>query len=151
MEQSIRKTAHFAAQNPDKLNVVAGNMLPWLKEYKIVAFYGEMGAGKTTLIKAICKEMEVEDVVSSPTFALVNEYHTRDNQPVFHFDFYRIENISELYDLGYEDYFYSGNLCMVEWPEKAPSLIPESALTVRIEVMESGDREISVIPPASES
>ncbi|HYX08552.1 MAG TPA: tRNA (adenosine(37)-N6)-threonylcarbamoyltransferase complex ATPase subunit type 1 TsaE [Bacteroidales bacterium] len=149
-EQNVKFSMRYAAQTPDELNAVAREMLPVMKEYKIVAFYGEMGAGKTTLIKAICEEMEVEDVVSSPTFALVNEYHTRDNQPVFHFDFYRIEKISELYDLGYEDYFYSGNLCMIEWPEKAPSLIPESALTVRIEVKESGKREISVIAPATE-
>ena len=141
----------YAAQTPVKLNAVAREMIPIMKEYKIVAFYGEMGAGKTTLIKAICEEMGVADVVSSPTFALVNEYHTSDNQPVFHFDFYRINDISELYDLGYEDYFYSGNLCMIEWPEKAPSLIPETALTVRIKVKESGEREIFVTSPVSES
>ena len=150
MEQNIRSTEKYTAQTPENLREVARELIPLLSEYKIIAFYGEMGAGKTTLIKAICEEMAVEDVVSSPTFALVNEYHTHNNESIFHFDFYRIEKISELYDLGYEDYFYSGNLCMIEWPEKAPSLISESALTVKIEARESGEREIFVVFPASE-
>lgn len=99
---------------------------------RIVLFYGPMGAGKTTLIKALCEALGVEDTVTSPTFALVNEYSTANGEPVFHFDFYRIERIEEVYDLGYEEYFYSGHLCLVEWPEKIDGLIPYGDPSVRL-------------------
>lgn len=114
---------------------------------RIVLFYGSMGAGKTTLIKAICEALGVDDTVTSPTFALVNEYSTTNGEPVFHFDFYRIERIEEVYDMGYEEYFYSGHLCLVEWPEKIDDLIPYDDPSVRlstisISVNEKGARII---------
>lgn len=112
---------------------------------KVFAFYGNMGAGKTTLIKAICKEMEVTDYATSPTFSLVNEYHTPEDESIFHFDFYRINNITELYDIGYEEYVYSGNICFIEWPTKAESLIPEDAVKVEIIVNEDDSRTINLI------
>jgi tRNA threonylcarbamoyladenosine biosynthesis protein TsaE len=91
---------------------------------KVIAFYGEMGVGKTTLIKAICEEMSVSSIVSSPTFSIVNEYHTVKDEKIYHFDFYRIQSIDEAYDLGYEEYFYSKNHCLIEWPEKIGELLP---------------------------
>jgi tRNA threonylcarbamoyladenosine biosynthesis protein TsaE len=89
-----------------------------------LAFYGEMGAGKTTMIKEICKNLNVNDITSSPSFSLINEYQTNRGLKIFHFDFYRIRKKEEIFDLGYEEYFYSGNLCLIEWPEKVESLLP---------------------------
>jgi tRNA threonylcarbamoyladenosine biosynthesis protein TsaE len=111
---------------------------------KIFVFYGLMGAGKTTFIKEVCKALNVKDVVSSPTFSLVNEYHTTDNKKIFHFDFYRIKDESEAYDLGYEDYFYSGNYCLIEWPEKIESIVPEDCIIVNITQMENEKRKITI-------
>ena len=108
----------------------------------VIAFYGKMGAGKTTFIKALCEELGVEDVITSPTFAIVNEY-TVDSQSIYHFDFYRIKKIEEVYDMGYEDYFYSGNLCLIEWPELIEELLPENALRVTIEEQPDGSRIIA--------
>jgi len=108
----------------------------------VIAFYGKMGAGKTTFIKALCEELGVEDVITSPTFAIVNEY-TIDRQSIYHFDFYRIKKIEEVYDMGYEDYFYSGNLCLIEWPELIEDLLPEDALRVTIEEQPDGSRTIT--------
>jgi len=105
-------------------------------EDRVFAFYGAMGAGKTTFIKAICKELGSSDYVTSPTFALINEYSTRDGSVIYHFDFYRIKKLEEAFDLGYEDYIYSGNYCLIEWPEMIESLLPEGVVEVRI--METG-------------
>ena len=110
---------------------------------KEFAFYGKMGAGKTTFIKAICEEMGVDDVITSPTFAIVNEYETSEEDTIYHFDFYRIKKIEEVYDMGYEEYFYSGNLCFIEWPELIEDLLPEDATKVTIEEAEDGSRVIS--------
>ena len=120
---------------------------------KVIAFYGKMGAGKTTFIKALCEELGVEDVITSPTFAIVNEYEVNENssrytlysslKKIYHFDFYRIKKIEEVYDMGYEDYFYSGNLCLIEWPELIEDLLPEEALCVTIEEQSDGSRLIS--------
>ncbi len=111
-------------------------------DHRVFAFYGEMGAGKTTFIKALCEVLKVRDVVSSPTFALVYEYNSEVAGAVYHFDLYRIRKIEELYDLGYEDYFYSGNLCFIEWPEKAEHLLPSDALKVFITVNPDGSRSV---------
>ena len=114
------------------LDEVADEILSSLGERSVVLFRGEMGAGKTTLISRIAARMGVEDSVTSPTFALVNQYEGRGGRRIYHFDFYRIDRIEEVYDLGYEEYFYSGDLCLVEWPEKIETLVPGDALTVRI-------------------
>ena len=110
---------------------------------KVFAFYGKMGAGKTTFIKAICEALGVEDVVTSPTFAIVNEYVTP-KESVYHFDFYRIKNLREAYDIGTEEYFYSGCPCFIEWPELIEELLPEDTVRVCIEVHEDGSRTVSM-------
>ena len=127
----------------DRIDEVAQKFLETTEQFRVVAFSGELGAGKTTFIQALCRTLGVEREVNSPTFALVNEYFTRDGESLFHFDLYRIEDPSELFDLGYEEYFYSGDRCFIEWPEKASHLIPEDALLVKIEVMEDGVRTAS--------
>ena len=111
---------------------------------KIFAFYGEMGAGKTTFIKAVCKSMEVTGTITSPTFSLVNEYETDNGMTIYHFDFYRIENIEEVYDFGYEDYFYSDKMCFIEWPELVETLLPEDVVEVKISADDNEQRLISV-------
>lgn len=108
----------------------------------VLAFYGKMGAGKTTFIKALCEEFGVEDVITSPTFSIVNEYTNREGKPIYHFDFYRIKKIEEVYDMGYEDYFDSGNLCLLEWPELIENLLPEDVLKITISEQEDGSRLI---------
>ena len=108
-------------------------------EHRVFAFYGKMGAGKTTFIKAICEELGVTDVITSPTFAIVNEYEG----PIYHFDFYRIKRIEEVYDMGYEDYFYSGALCFIEWPELIEELLPDDAVRVNIVEQPDGSRLVS--------
>ncbi|MDR1551851.1 MAG: tRNA (adenosine(37)-N6)-threonylcarbamoyltransferase complex ATPase subunit type 1 TsaE [Prevotellaceae bacterium] len=119
-------------------------LLDEIKNKRIIAFYGKMGAGKTTVIKEICRQMNVTDVVNSPTFALVNEYHCADGKSIFHFDFYRINKIDEVYDLGYEEYFYSNNLCLIEWSEKIEQLLPDDALIVKIEESDNGKRIVRI-------
>ena len=109
---------------------------------RIFAFYGSMGAGKTTFIKALCEEMQVLDYVTSPTFSLINEYQTENKGTIYHFDFYRIKNLSEAYDFGYEDYFYSNSYCFIEWPELIESLLPAITVKVRISEAENGSRII---------
>lgn len=108
---------------------------------KVFAFYGKMGAGKTTFIKAVCEELGVEDVITSPTFAIVNEYTSaKTGESIFHFDFYRIKKIEEVYDMGYEEYFYGGSLCFLEWPELIEDLLPEDATRVTISEQPDGSR-----------
>ena len=122
----------------------ADAILEALNGRSIVAFWGEMGAGKTTLIRALCDRLGVTDTVTSPTFALVNEYHTETGEPIYHFDFYRINRIEEVFDFGYEEYFYSGNLCLIEWPEKIEGLLPEETLSVRIRITGDDSRTIEI-------
>ena len=112
-------------------------------ESTVFAFYGKMGAGKTTFIKAICEELGVKDVITSPTFAIVNEY-TTDNSSIYHFDFYRIKKLEEVYDMGFEDYFYSGSLCLIEWPELIEEVLPENAVKVYITENPDGSRIVSM-------
>lgn len=131
----------------EKLPEKAALFLSSIGERPVVAFSGEMGAGKTTFIQALCLSLGVPQDVNSPTFSLVNEYFTTSGESVFHFDLYRIEDPDELFDLGYEEYFFSGKRCFIEWPEKASHLIPDDALMVHIEVREDGSRELRYAVP----
>lgn len=130
-------------KNLDELNGAANTILNEMVGHNIFALYGLMGVGKTTLIKEFCKLLGVDEVVSSPTFALVNEYSSGNGDPVFHFDFYRIKKIDEVFDIGYEEYFYSNNLCFIEWPELVMELLPESYVYILIEEKTDGSRCIS--------
>ncbi len=126
------------------INASAAQFLDAIGDKKVIAFSGEMGAGKTTFIKAVCKALGVLDVASSPTFSLVNEYLNPAGERIYHFDFYRINKESEALDMGCEEYFYSGNYCFIEWPEKIASLLPDATLHVEIRI--KGDsREIHFI------
>lgn len=122
----------------DGINAAAKEFVEKMGNGKVFAFYGKMGAGKTTFIKAVCECLGVEDTVTSPTFAIVNEYRSESvDYPIYHFDFYRIKKLEEVYDMGYEDYFYGGGVCFIEWPELIEDLLPEDA--VRVEIKENGD------------
>jgi len=127
------------------LNQVAKEIISTANN-KTLLFYGEMGVGKTTLIKELCKELGTDDVTSSPTFSIVNEYHTADGQIVYHFDFYRIEDENEAYDIGIEDYFYSDAWCLIEWPENIQNLLPLKSTEVRLTQLEDGRRNIQLKP-----
>lgn len=119
--------------NIEQLPEVARNLLDAFSEERFFAFFGKMGVGKTTLIKELCAVLGVKDNVCSPTFAIVNEYSDRDDEPVYHFDFYRLKSVAEAYDIGYEEYFYSGCYCFTEWTEKVEELLPEHYVRVEIE------------------
>ncbi len=123
----------------DGINEVAEKIIAE-KPNKVILFHGEMGVGKTTLIKALAKSLGVTGATSSPTFSLVNEYQTIDNQYIYHFDFYRLKNETEALDMGADEYFYSGNWCFIEWAEKIPNLIPESHSVIRISLEADGKR-----------
>ena len=128
----------------EDLERAAGEFLEAIGEHSLVAFYAPMGAGKTTFITAVCKALGVEeDAISSPTFAIVNEYRGRGGRPIFHFDFYRIEQPAEALDIGLYDYLDSGELCLMEWPENVEALLPEETLQVHIEVAPDGSRTLS--------
>lgn len=131
--------------NLSDLDSVAQKFVNEMGNRKVFAFYGEMGAGKTTLIKAICKAIGVTETITSPTFSLVNEYKDGNDNSIYHFDFYRIKNIEEAYDFGYEDYFYSGNICFIEWPELVQSLLPTNFVEVKVMVEENKQRLITII------
>lgn len=127
----------------EKIDKAADEFIRQMADSKVFAFYGEMGAGKTTFIKAICERMGVKDPITSPTFAIVNEYRPASvNEVIYHFDFYRITKIEEAYDFGYEDYFFSGNICFIEWPERVDSLLPDDCIRVTITVNEDGSRSV---------
>ena len=128
----------------EEIAVAAKEFVAAMGERKVFAFYGKMGAGKTTFIKAVCEELGVEDVINSPTFAIVNEYVDGQGEPVYHFDFYRIKNLQEVMDLGYEDYVYSGHVCFMEWPELIENLLPDDAVKVTIEEEIDGGRVLVV-------
>jgi tRNA threonylcarbamoyladenosine biosynthesis protein TsaE len=125
-----------------ELDNAAAQFLKLVGEHAVIAFSGEMGAGKTTFIQALCRNLGIKVEVNSPTFSLVNEYFTPVGDSIFHFDLYRIETPDELFDMGYEEYFYSGSLCLIEWPEKARNLIPDDALWVHIVIGENEARLI---------
>jgi len=132
-----------------EIDQVAGRFLEAMGDAKVIVFSGEMGAGKTTFIQALCRNLGVKAEVNSPTFSLVNEYFTEEGHSIFHFDLYRIEDPAELFDMGYEEYFFSGELCFIEWPEKASHLIPDGALRVEIVVGDNKSRELQFQPVAS--
>lgn len=127
-----------------EINEAARTFVENMGDATVFAFYGKMGAGKTTFIKAICEELGVEDVITSPTFAIVNEYRSETTgELIYHFDFYRIKKIDEVYDMGYEDYFDSGALCFLEWPELIDELLPGDVAKVTITETEDGGRTVS--------
>lgn len=149
MEIKIQDIAHIGE--------AARQFVSLIGDHRVFAFYGSMGAGKTTFIKAVCQELGVKDVITSPTFAIVNEYTASPTlsqgaapgsspaeAPIFHFDFYRIKRIEEVYDMGYEDYFYSGSLCFIEWPELIEELLPEDAVRITITQAADGTRTVSL-------
>lgn len=135
-------------ETTDKLREAARAFIASMGQSTVFAFYGKMGVGKTTFIKAVCEELGVNDVVTSPTFAIVNEYEVNSPAPtaahlIYHFDFYRIKKVEEAYDMGYEDYFYSGHLCFIEWPELIEDLLPRDAVRVDIEELPDGRRLVT--------
>ena len=136
-------------ENLDNIRAAAREFIQHMGEARVFAFYGKMGAGKTTFVKAICEELGVEDVITSPTFTIINEYSidnhdvqrsTFNVQRIYHFDFYRIKKLEEVYDMGYEDYFYSGALCFIEWPELIEEILPDDAVRVSIIEQQDGSR-----------
>lgn len=127
----------------DNIHEAAKEFIKEMGDGKVFAFYGKMGAGKTTFIKALCEVLGVEDVITSPTFAIINEYTDGEENPIYHFDFYRIKKLEEVYDMGYEDYFYSGNLCLLEWPELIEEILPENVIKVTIEEQADRTRKLS--------
>ncbi len=137
---------HIKIESLKQIQDAAKQFIAQMGTAKVFAFYGKMGAGKTTFIKAICEQLGVEDVITSPTFAIVNEYTVNHPYPIasviYHFDFYRIKKMEEVYDMGYEDYFYSGALCFLEWPELIEELLPQDAVKVTIQENEDGTREV---------
>lgn len=138
------KQAVFEKVTLARLERVAGELMRAMKGFNVIVFHGEMGSGKTTLIKAIGKVARVTDSMSSPTFSIVNEYKTEGDNKIFHFDFYRIKREIEAYDIGTEEYFDSGNYCFIEWPEKIPSLLPQQYVEVFITVEDNTHRTIAL-------
>ena len=128
----------------EHIREAAQQFIKHIGDHRVFAFYGKMGAGKTTFVKAICEELGVEDVITSPTFAIINEYQVMGApSTIYHFDFYRIKKLEEVYDMGYEDYFYSGALCFIEWPELIEEILPDDAVRVSISEQEDGSRLVS--------
>jgi len=136
--------------NLEGLPDAASRLLAAVGDRRVLLFYGSMGAGKTTFIREICRQLGVVDAPSSPTFAIVNEYHSATG-PLYHFDFYRIRSEQEAFDLGYEDYFYSGSYCLVEWPDKITNLLPDDAAHIHITVATNGSRRITIMDTASQN
>lgn len=126
----------------EDIKQAAKQFVETMEENTVFAFYGKMGAGKTTFIKAVCEELGVADTVTSPTFAIVNEYEAAGGRPIYHFDFYRIKKVSEAYDMGCEEYFYSGHPCFIEWPELIEEVLPEETVNVTIEALSNGERRL---------
>lgn len=133
------------AKSLEDLKDVAAAVIEALDGRNVVALCGAMGAGKTTLVSAIMEYLGSSDTVTSPTFALVNQYDTASFGAVYHFDFYRINRIEEVFDMGYEEYFYSGNLCLVEWPELIEALLPDDAMVVRIDILSPIERKFTIL------
>ena len=130
--------------NLNEIESAAKQFVSVIGDKKVFAFYGQMGAGKTTFIKAVCKELGVEETITSPTFAIVNEYKSGSRESIYHFDFYRINKLEEAYDFGYEDYFYSGNICFIEWPELVEPILPIDVAKVQIREYDNGKRVVEI-------
>jgi tRNA threonylcarbamoyladenosine biosynthesis protein TsaE len=135
----------YIAQNINDLSKISKEFIADNNSNKIFAFYGKMGAGKTTFIKELCKSLGSDDIVTSPTFAIVNEYQTPKNGKIFHFDFYRIESEEEAFDIGFEDYIYQDNYCFIEWPERIENLLPKNFTKVIITEEINGNRTIHLL------
>lgn len=133
-------------KNLEALYPAAQDFIRQMEDQKVFAFYGDMGAGKTTFIKAICEQLGVGETVASPTFAIINEYRGGSGDPIYHFDFYRIHKLEEVFDFGYEDYFYSGHICFIEWPELIEQILPENTVKLSIRETGSGTRVIEYLP-----
>lgn len=136
------ESKELISKSLEDLPLVAEGLIEFGQQCPIWLFIGEMGAGKTTLVKQICENLGVIDQVSSPTFSIVNEYLTSKDETVYHFDFYRLEDIEEAFNIGAEDYFFSGNLCLIEWPQIIADLLPDEYMTVEIEELLTGERKI---------
>jgi len=134
----------YKSDSVEDLNEIVKKLILDFSDKRVILFYGEMGVGKTTLIKVLCEQLGVEEPTNSPTFSIVNEYLSNTNKTIFHFDFYRIEKEEEVFDMGYEDYFYNDSYCFVEWPEKIPNLLPNDAVKVKIILDDENNRIISV-------
>ena len=133
----------FHISSTEQINQVAQQFIAAMGGHKLFAFYGEMGAGKTTFIKALCDELGVSDVVNSPTFAIANDYETALGDHIYHFDFYRLKTPQEALDFGVEDYFYSGHICFMEWPDQIGTLLPTESVRVAITVNADGSRTVA--------
>lgn len=131
-------------ENLESYATAAKEFIAAMGNRRIFAFYGSMGAGKTTFIKAVCQAMGVEDAINSPTFAIVNEYEDAECNTIFHFDFYRIKSIAEVYNMGYEEYLYSNAYCFIEWPELIEELLPDETVKVTIEETTDGRRKVTM-------
>jgi tRNA threonylcarbamoyladenosine biosynthesis protein TsaE len=129
-------------KNANELDAASGKLIAFAGDEKIFLFYGDMGAGKTTFIQSVCKSLEVTEPVTSPTFSIANEYNGSAGK-VYHFDFYRLKKQEEALDMGYEEYFYSGNYCFIEWPEKIPDLLPEHYIRVNIRILSNNERMLT--------
>ncbi len=134
----------FTIHSENDVERVAADFLPLLQKHKVVAFYGEMGVGKTTFIKGLCRQIGVSGPVTSPSFAIVNEYSAQNGEVIFHFDFYRLKKVDEVFDMGYEDYFFSDHICLIEWPEKVADVLPANRLDVFLTENDNGSRTLTV-------
>jgi tRNA threonylcarbamoyladenosine biosynthesis protein TsaE len=135
---------HLTATSPTQLPAIASEILSFAPNNRIFLFYGDMGAGKTTLIKSLCKQLGSNDNITSPTFSIVNQYNGA-GASIYHFDFYRLKNEHEALDIGFEEYLYSGNYCFIEWPEKIPNQLPDDFISITIKVMDNNTRQITLI------
>ncbi|MGQ1946348.1 tRNA (adenosine(37)-N6)-threonylcarbamoyltransferase complex ATPase subunit type 1 TsaE [Geofilum sp. OHC36d9] len=136
----------FIARSPDELEEAAQSLAEMLNQMPVAIFYGDMGVGKTTFIKVLCRKLGITETVSSPSFAIINEYSRADGEPVYHFDLYRLKQPEELLEIGGDDYFYSGDICLIEWPDKAGEYLPLEAVKIVMNELPDGSRQIRMAP-----